>query len=73
MINHFRKFNITKVKTSVVFILFTFAFSINQFYGNKGLFPHDSASHFDNAFRILNGQHPVKDFLCTMTVLRFED
>ena len=62
MINHFRKFNITKVKTSVVFILFIFAFTINQFYGNKGLFPHDSASHFDNAFRILNGQHPVKDF-----------
>ena len=62
MINHFRKFNNSKVKTSIVFILFIFAFTINQFYGNKGLFPHDSASHFDNAFRILNGQHPVKDF-----------
>ncbi len=62
MINHFRKFNISKVKTSIVFTLFIFAFTINQFYGNKGLFPHDSASHFDNAFRILNGQHPVKDF-----------
>ena len=62
MINHFRNINRPYVKTLIVFILFIFAFLINQFYGNKGLFPHDSASHFDNAFRILNGEHPVKDF-----------
>ena len=42
--------------------LFIFAFIINQISGNRGLFPLDSASHFDNGFRILNGEHPVKDF-----------
>lgn len=62
MINHFRKFNNKSIKYLSVFTLFFFAFFINQFYGNQGLFPHDSASHFDSAFRILEGQHPVKDF-----------
>ena len=42
--------------------IFIFAFIINQISGNRGLFPLDSASHFDNGFRILNGEHPVKDF-----------
>ncbi len=61
MINHFRKFH-KSIKYFSVITLFFFAFLINQFYGNQGLFPHDSASHFDSAFRILKGQHPVKDF-----------
>ena len=42
--------------------LFIFAFIINQISGNRGLFPLDSASHFDNGYRILFGQHPVKDY-----------
>ena len=61
MINHFRKFH-KSMKYFSVITLFFFAFLINQFYGNQGLFPHDSASHFDSAFRILKGQH-CKDLI----------
>lgn len=50
------------LKNLSILILFFFAFFINQYYGNIGLFPHDSAAHFDNGFRILNGEHPVRDF-----------
>jgi len=47
-----------------IFILFLFFFSIiiNQYYGNRGAFPMDSFFHFDAAYRILNGEHPFKDF-----------
>ena len=47
-----------------LFILFLFLFSllINQYYGNKGIFPADSFSHFDTGFRILLGEHPFKNF-----------
>ena len=50
------------LKIPFVFALFLFAFLINQYFGNKGIFPHDSSSHFDNGYRILSGQHPVKDY-----------
>lgn len=62
MINSFKKINESQFKNLIILGIFLFAFIINQIYGNRGLFPHDSASHFDNGFRILNGQHPVKDF-----------
>ncbi len=35
---------------------------INRYYGNLGLFPHDSLSHFESGFRITKGFHPFKDF-----------
>ena len=46
------------------FVIFLLLFSIliNQYYGNKGVFPVDSFSHFDTGFRILLGEHPFKDF-----------
>ena len=62
MINHFKKLKTEKLKTLSVLGIFIFAFIINQISGNRGLFPLDSASHFDNGFRILNGEHPVKVF-----------
>ena len=43
-------------------IVFLFSALINQYYANQGLFPHDSASHFDTGYRILLGDHPVKDY-----------
>jgi len=43
-------------------LLFLIAAIINQYFGNRGLFPHDSASHFDAGYRILNGEHPIKDY-----------
>ena len=47
-----------------LFIVFLFLFSllINQYYGNQGIFPVDSFSHFDSGFRILLGEYPFKDF-----------
>ena len=41
-----------------LFIAFLFLFSIfiNQYYGNKGVFPPDSFAHFDPGFRILLGE-----------------
>ena len=47
-----------------LFIIFLFLFSllINQYYGNRGVFPVDSFSHFDTGFRILLDEHPFKDY-----------
>lgn len=43
-------------------LLFLFALLINQYTGNRGVFPIDSFSHFDSGFRILKGDHPFKDY-----------
>ena len=43
-------------------ILFVFASLICQYTGNRGIFPIDSFGHFDSGFRVLNGEHPFKDF-----------
>ena len=47
-----------------LFIAFLFLFSIliNQYYGNRGIFPVDSFAHFDTGFRILLGEYPFKDY-----------
>jgi hypothetical protein len=42
--------------------LFLFALLINQYYGNRGIFPVDSFAHFDSGFRILLGEYPFKDY-----------
>jgi len=39
-----------------------FSVGVNQYYANLGVFPHDSFSHFDTGYMILNGFHPFKDF-----------
>ena len=48
----------------IFFVVFLFLFSllINQYYGNKGIFPVDSFAHFDTGFRILLGEYPFKDY-----------
>ena len=33
-----------------------------HFTGNRGVHPIDSFSHFDSGFRILNGEHPFRDY-----------
>ena len=53
--------NVHQVKP-FYFILFFFSTSINQYYGNKGIFPVDSFAHFDTGFRILLGEHPFKNY-----------
>ena len=54
-----KKLVITNIAPLVVFL---FSFSINQYFGNRGVFPIDSFSHFDLGFRVLNGEHPFKDY-----------
>ena len=43
-------------------ILILFSLLINQHYGNRGIFPVDSFSHFDTGFRILLGEYPFKNY-----------
>ena len=63
LIANFKSFNKEKkIQFFLGVLLFLFAIVINQYYGNKGLFPHDSASHFDAGKRILLGEHPIKDY-----------
>ena len=49
-------------KTFLTLFLILFSLLINQYYGNKGVFPIDSFSHFDTGFRILIGEYPFKDY-----------
>ena len=49
-------------KNIFLFILFFLSILINQYYGNKGVFPVDSFSHFDTGFRILLGEYPFKNY-----------
>tara|TARA_Y100000741_G_scaffold338601_1_gene298794 strand:+ start:75 stop:1643 length:1569 start_codon:yes stop_codon:yes gene_type:complete len=53
-----------KFKKDKIYILFLFLFSviINQYYGNLGLFPMDSAHFFDSGYRVLNGEIPFQDY-----------
>ena len=53
--------SISKDKIFLI-ILILFSILINQYYGNKGVFPVDSFSHFDTGFRILLGEHPFKNY-----------
>ena len=46
----------------LILLLILFSLLINQYYGNKGVFPIDSFSHFDTGFRILLGEYPFKDY-----------
>ena len=49
-------------KNYLALIVFLFATLICQYTGNRGVFPIDSFSHFDSGYRILNGEHPFKDY-----------
>ena len=51
-----------KKETFYTIIIFLFSISINQYYGNIGVFPVDSFSHFDTGFRILLDEHPFRDY-----------
>ena len=51
-----------KINIAGLFFVGFFAILINQYYGNQGLFPHDSLSHFETGDRITKGIHPFKDF-----------
>ena len=46
----------------LILLLILFSLLVNQYYGNRGIFPVDSFAHFDTGFRILLGEHPFKDY-----------
>ncbi|MFL2890233.1 MAG: glycosyltransferase family 39 protein [Pelagibacteraceae bacterium] len=52
---------ITFDKISISIIIF-FAFFVNYFYGNFGVYPIDTFLHYDAGYRVLNGEYPIKDF-----------
>jgi len=45
----------------IIFLIF-FSLLVNQYYGNKGIFPVDGLAHFDAGFRILLGEYPFKNY-----------
>ena len=47
----------------ILFLIITFfAFFINNYYGNLGLFPLDSLGFLDSGYSILKNKHPFKDY-----------
>ena len=46
----------------ILIIIFFFSLLFNQYFGNRGVFPLDSFSHFDIGYRVLNGELPFKDY-----------
>ena len=58
-----KNFNTLKYKEKILlFFLVLISLIINQYYGNKGIFPLDSFAHFDKGFEILLGEYPFKDY-----------
>ena len=57
-------FLVNKLNVNLFAIIFIFLFALltNQYFGNRGVFPIDSFSHYDTGFRVLNGEFPFKDY-----------
>ena len=55
-------YKIFTLKLFLYILIAIFAFYVNYFYANKGLFPIDSFSFFDSGYNVANGKHPIKDF-----------
>ena len=55
-------FNSYAIDKLLILALFFLSLLINQYYGNRGVFPIDTFLHFDTGYRVLNGEHPVKDY-----------
>ncbi len=55
--------NLSLLKNYITYlILGIFSFFINFYVGNSGVFPVDTFIHYDNGYRILLGEHPVRDY-----------
>lgn len=52
----------SKIKILNYLILSAFAFFINYFFSNLGVYPIDTFSSFDAGYLITKGYHPIKDF-----------
>ena len=49
-------------KKIFITILILFSILVNQYDGNRGVFPIDSFLNFDAAFNIISGNHPFRDY-----------
>lgn len=47
---------------SFITILCIISFYLNFYVGSKGVYPVDTFLHYDSGYRILLGDHPVKDY-----------
>lgn len=52
----------SKINYAAYIILAIFAFYINYFFANIGVYPIDTFSFFDSGYLITQGYHPIKDF-----------
>ena len=56
-------FNYKKIiNHSYIILIVLFSFFINWKYSKYGVFPIDTFLHYDSAYRILNGEYPIKDY-----------
>ena len=48
----------------ILFAITVFLFGVlaTHYTGNRGIYPIDSFGHFDSGYRILNGEHPFRDY-----------
>ena len=58
-----------KINYIAYVILAVFAFYINYFFSNIGVYPIDTFSFFDSGYLITKGYHPIKDFWVISGVL----
>ena len=58
-----------KINHIAYIILAVFAFYINYFFSNIGVYPIDTFSFFDSGYLITEGYHPIKDFWVISGVL----
>ena len=63
------KFFSNKINHIAYVILAVFAFYINYFFSNIGVYPIDTFSFFDSGYLITEGFHPIKDFWVISGVL----
>jgi len=49
-------------KYTYIFFIILFSFFINWKYSRYGVFPIDTFLHYDSAYRILNGEYPIRDY-----------
>ena len=54
--------NINYLNYFYYFFLGVFSFFLNLHVSSLGVFPIDTFIHYDNGFRIILGEHPVKDY-----------
>lgn len=52
-------FNISSIS---IFIIALYSFIINFYFASFGVYPVDTFLHYDSAYRILNGELPVRDY-----------